>query len=51
MGELLVDLGTGEWKLQEIGSCRGVEDVGIGSHRELKAVRGWRMWVLIPIEN
>jgi hypothetical protein len=38
-----MDLGIGEWKLQGIGSCKGVEDISIGSYRELKAVRGQRI--------
>jgi hypothetical protein len=38
-----MDLGIGEWKLQGIGSCKGVEDISIGSYRELKAVKEWRM--------
>jgi len=38
-GELLIDLGIGEWKLQGIGSYRGVEDISVSSHKELKAVR------------
>ena len=46
-----MDLGIGERKPQGIGSRRGVEDVGVGSRRELKAVRGRRMQVLVPIEN
>jgi len=48
---LPINLGIGEWKLQGIGSCKGVEDVGIGSCRELKAVRGQKTQVLIPTKN
>ena len=45
-GESLVDLGTGERKLQGIGSHRGVEDISVSSRKELKAVRRRRKQVL-----
>jgi len=50
-GESLVDLGTGERKLQGIGSRRGVEDISVSSRKELKAVRRRRKRVIIPAEN
>ena len=39
VGELLMDLETGEQKLQGISSRRGVEDIDVSSHKELKAIR------------
>ena len=45
------NLGTGEWEPQGIGSRRGAEDVGVGSRKELKAVKGWRTPVSVPVEN
>ena len=51
MGKLLIDLGTEERKLQGISSYKGVEDISISSCKELKAIRRWKKWVLIPVEN
>ena len=45
------NLGTGEREPQGIGSRRGVEDMGVGSRKELKAVKGRRTPVSIPVEN
>ena len=39
IGKLLIDLGVRERGLQGISSYRGVEEVSISSHRELKAIR------------
>ena len=37
-----MDLKTGEWKPQGISSCRGEENVAIGSCRGAKAVREYK---------
>jgi len=39
VGESLIDLRIGERKLQGISSRRGIEDISVSSHKELKAVR------------
>jgi len=38
-GKSLVNLKTGERKLQGIGSYRGVENISVSSYKELKAIR------------
>ena len=46
-----MDLEIGERKLRGISSYREVEDIGVDSYRELKAVKGRRTQILISIEN
>ena len=44
-------MGTGEREPQGIGSRKKVENIGVGSRKGLKAVKGQRTLVLIPVKN